>query len=464
MKRTTILLTLFALALALTAQVTEAKRAKPLKAYISGAKIRIVEGHPLDALVLLDSASMNYGLVPEAIHYTTQVYVDLIERASGPVAKQPLIDTLLMYVDSLYIACDPENSEVEKNYKKDCEEYIELADSTKLKYFREFYNEGRENLEAIERFSGDLEGEQDSARVAYIRENVQSNIDSLIMNMKVAIMIDSADFSTYIAIGDAYDRQGDYQEALSWMKRGYDRAADPTMLSQQLAYYYVQLEDYCGAIPYYKEYVEANPDSVTTLNFLAICYNNCGLEEGKRYYLDSAMQMYRQVLAKTPGDINTILNAGRYFMMKAQQMTDSARTYREAEDTETAKEFESARREMFDSSRTYFAKAFAMVPDNDVVAEQYAFASALLQDCESAVKGFEIVAQARPDDAGNWTSLGDCYLRMANYEEAIRAYENVARLKPDKIQVWENLQALYKETKQPDKAAEAGAKVKELQS
>ena len=461
MKTTLRILVLVLLGIALVASTTQA--AKPLKALLSGAKIAIVEGRPNEALGLLDTISINYGPVPEAYQWTFRVYADKLDAASGLDAKRPNLEMLLTYIDSLHMVCDGSiEIKDKKKLTKDCGEYIQLADSTKVKYFRLFYNQGHEQIKALERLAGDLKNETDSSRIEYIRGEIQENIDSCIANMSMAIMVDSAEFSPYVAIADAYDRAENYDQATAWMTRGYDRAKDPTILSQQLAYYFIQNDDYCGAIPFLKSYVEKNQDDLTTMGYLAACYNNCGLTPNKRIYLDSAMAVNRQILARSPEQPDILEAGGRYFLTQAQTLLDSANSARQGGDEANARRFDAARREMFDSSRTYFKKAWDLKPDDAMLAEQYAFTSAILEDCESAVTGFEVVAKAYPDDVGNWTSMGDCYLRMAKFADAIRAYEKVAELTPDKVLIWENLSALYSHEGMNDKAASAAAKAKTL--
>ena len=465
MKRTAtiILLALVGVALMASLGTTRPRTNKPMGAYLTSARIAVVDGRPTEALMMLDSVSVYWGLVPEALHWSIEVYVDSLESTSGVEAKKVVINKMLAYIDSLHMACDPDNEEVDEDLKEDCDEYIEQADSTRVKYFRQFYAAGRSNLQRIDRLMEDLEKAQDSSRIAFIKQDMSQFLDSIIINMRMSIMIDSSEFSPYVVIGDAYEKQENYEEAVKWMKRGYDKAQDKSHLLLPLAYNYIQMDDYCSAIPYYREHVNGNPEDVDNMFNLAICYSNCGMTNDNPEYLDSAMATYRQIVELQPGNVNALANAGRYFLVEAQEMSDSANYYRrEMEDTLAARKFEDRRRHMFDSSRAYFKQAFELVPDNEMLAEQYAFTSALLQDCEAAVQGFEVVAEARPDDAGVWTSLGDCYLKMGQYEKAIEAYEQVARLKPEKVGVWENLQALYKETKQPQKATEAAQKVQEL--
>jgi len=117
---------------------------------------------------------------------------------------------------------------------------------------------------------------------------------------------------------------------------------------------------------------------------------------------------------------------------------------------------------MFDSARVYFKTAYEMEPDDMEIAEQYAFACALLENCEEAIIGYIKVSELAPDNVDNWTWLGDCQLRMKKFDDAVTAYENVVRVNPYDKKIWENLAALYKQVGNKAKETEAKAKIKEL--
>jgi len=453
LRRTATILAMAILAFTFATSVSQAKRStKPLKAYITGARIAIVEGRPEEAIILLDTIAINHGPIPEAIDLRAKVYVDKLDNAAGPEAMRPFVELMVAYIDSLHIAC--ENEDVNKKYRKKCDKYLELADSTKVKYFRQFYSFGLDQLRAIENLADALANEADSSRQAYLKSDIAANIDSVIMNMGMALVIDSTDYSPYVAIGDAYAKQGDYVKSGEWMQKGYEKANDPSKLLLPLAFNYVKIDDYCGAIRFYKEYLVGNPTDTMTLFYLSICFNNCSLSEGNAQFADSAMVVYRRLLQLDPSYIDALIGGGRYFIMRARHYSDSAAFYRDLENTDVGAQFDIKRNAMFDSARAYYKIASDAYPDG--------FTSALLQDCPSAVLGFEKVAAARPDEADNWISLGDCYLQMGQWTDALRAYERVSELEPDRHQIWENLEALYTELGDKAKAAEAGKKAAAL--
>jgi len=453
LKRISIVLILAVAGLLVAGQAEARKKNKNVGAYLSGARIAIVEGRPLEALGLLDTLAVIYGPHAQALSLSGMVHVDLIDQESDAAQKRPLVQILVDYSDSLAMCCD--NEEIKKKYRKDCKKYLEKADSTKIKYWREFYNLGVEQLTNLDELAVDLKAETDSASRAYIESDIQLIIDSVQNNMTLAIILDPVDHRPYVAIGNAWERKGDFKQAIEWMYKGLEKTDDRTSLLLPIAHNFIKQDDYCGAIPYFKEHCEGNPSDESNLMNLSICYNNCDMP-------DSAMIVYGDMLGLNPDNIDVLGYSGRFFLVEAQRFSDSANDYRSRDDAEGANTFSAARTEAFDSAQGYFKRAFVLQPDNQSFSEQYSFVSALLEDYESAIEGYEKVAELDPDNGENWTWLGDCYLRLARFEEAIVAYENVVRMEPDVLAVWENLADLYQEVGNSAKRTEAEARVREL--
>lgn len=475
MKRLLTLFTIIMVGMLLTVAIDAKPKKKNVNAYLSGAKISIVEGRAEEALALLDTIAEFYGPHALALKLKSQIYVDFVDREPDPIKKKGYVKLLVAYADSLELCCN--NKEVNKKYKDKCDEYIELVDSTKIKYWREFYNLGVEQLTNIEELVADLAGEEDSSTISYIERDIMVNIDSVQDNMDMALLIDSTDHRPYVAIGNAWERKGDYQKAIDWMLLGLDKSTDSLRLLLPLAYNFIKLDDYCGAIPYYNLYIEKFPNDTMNLYYLSVCYSNCSATitdsvasedgsftkiRGNEFYIDSAMATYRRILELDPGNIDVLKGAGRYFFMSASKMSDSSNYYRSINQEKEFQKWDANRDVMFDSARVYFKSAYQLAPDQVEIAEQYAFACALLENCEEAIIGYEKVAELAPDNIDNWIMLGDCKLRMAKFDEAITSYENVVRINPYDKKIWENLAALYKQVSNTTKETEALTKLKEL--
>ncbi|MCK4632056.1 MAG: tetratricopeptide repeat protein [candidate division Zixibacteria bacterium] len=428
-------------------------RKLPVGTYISSVKIEIISGEVERynlAIAYLDSLAMHYGPHAEALNLRAQIEVDLIEKTSSPQEKAPHVEIMVAYFDSLKACCD--NKEIKKKYRKNCDKYVQTADSIKVKYWREFYNAGIEQLGVVKDAIEERDLESDSASIAFMNESIEANTDSCIANMKISIIIDNTDYRSFVAVGSVYAQKNDVVASTEWLSKGLEKTDDRASLLLQIAYNHINLTDYEAAIPFLKEYVELTPDDIVNMSNLAACYNNT-----KQY--DAAAETYKQVIAADPTNANALVNIGQYF----NQMASNASAQASKTEEETAKTEILAQKEShFDSSVVYFKLAVEAQPENADAVEQYAVISALREDYAAAAEGFEKLVVLKPGNPDFFASLGDCYLYQKNYKKSAEAYEKVVEIEPTNLPIWQNLQDLYLETKEPEKQKAAAAKVKEL--
>ncbi len=434
-------------------------RKLPVGAYLKSAKIEILSGEPeryKTAIAMLDSLFMNYGPHAEGLYLMSQIMVDGIEQTPGLKEKSPYVARMVAYIDSLEMCCA--NKEIKKGYKKDCKKFVTITDSLKIKYWRQFFNNGLRQLGDAEEMQKGLKMETDSAARVFMERDINGNLDSCIENMQLSIVAIADSSRPYLIIDKAYGMKGDFRSGIEWLQKGFDKSSDPATVLLSLAYDCIQLDDYCGAIPYYRQWIENPPENVSpvpNMVNLSICYNNCGL-------YDSALVIYYQILDIDPDNADIVSSVGRYFNTLARTAADSSSKYQQEGNDETASTWTEKRVEAFDSSRVYFRRAFELKPDDISNAGQYGLVCALLGDYKEATIGFSKLAELEPQRADNWTSLGDCRLSLKQFKEAVVAYEKVVELEPDNYRVWEHLKDLYVETGQKAKEAEAAKKLKEL--
>jgi len=102
MSRNRWLLGLAAVLICLTAiNVFAQGRKLPSGAWIKAAKIEIISGdasrYP-KAVAMLDSLFMQYGPHSEGLYWMSQIYVDVIEKSSGPIQKwEPIQKFVVRY-------------------------------------------------------------------------------------------------------------------------------------------------------------------------------------------------------------------------------------------------------------------------------------------------------------------------------------------------------------------------------
>ncbi len=450
-------LLLMILALSFTDINTEAKkrpRKLPASAYIKSAKIEILSGDKkryVVAIAMLDSLFMHYGPHAEGLNLMAATYIDFTDKTPDPWGKRLFVEKIVAYFDTLNMCC--ENQEIKKNYRKNCEKLVEKSDSTKVKFWREFYNAGIEQLNYMGDVAKDLEEITDSASREYSLNVIQTNIDSCIANMKLAILFDSVDYQSYVAAGSAYEHKENWTEAIIWFSKGLEVAPDSTreQLLPYIAYDYIRLDQYCDAIPYFREMAERDTVDFKTMGHLASCYNNC-----KQF--DSAVVVYRKMLAGDPENTDVLTNVGRYFNQIARTASDSSSFYGKAENEEQTAFWRGEQMKAFDSSSAYLKLVFDLLPDSASAAEEYGLVSAIRSDYENAAIAYSRLTSLEPDNTGHWSYLGDCHLNLQQFPKAVDAYEHVVAIDDSDRETWLRLYDLYRELGQTAKAAEAKKK------
>ncbi|MFH1688283.1 MAG: tetratricopeptide repeat protein [bacterium] len=471
----------FLFTVALLAFVAGASWARPprklnVDAYIKTAKIEILSGDPeryLYAAAMLDSLFMNYGPHAEGYYLCSQMAVDGIETSSGPVDKLPYVQTMVAYADSLRSCCA--DKKVKEKYRKGCDEFVTKSDSVGVLYWRQFYNAGIEQLKLMDTLQKELATLSDSSTMAYLNGGIAANYDSCKANFALCLTIDSADTRAYVAMGTAYQQNQEYDQAITWRAKGLDlieaavakavaegKEVNPEILDakatllQTVAYDYINLNNYAEAVPYMARLIEVmqqlpqqEPASVVTTMFnLSICLNNT-----KQY--DSALSVFHSILDVDPNHVDAISGVGRYYNEMGRWAADSVKVYEAASDDAGVTKWQDRRQEMFDSSRTYFKRAFDINPDDEFNTGMYALVSAITMNFEDAAVAFQKMTELEPENAENFISLGDCNLNLKRFEQAIAAYEKVVELKPNKKEIWQQLADLYHQQNMSAKEAEA---------
>jgi tetratricopeptide (TPR) repeat protein len=429
-------------------------RKLPVDAYIKSAKIDILSGdldrYP-EALALLDSLHMHYGPHAEALKLTAQIYVDMIDKTSDPDKMAPYVDSMVKYFDETKACCA--NKDIKEKYRDNCDEYTQLADSTLVKYWGQFYNAGVEQLNRVKEATDKLEEETDSIAIEYLKEKRTANVDSCLANMNLAIAVEPSDYRTYVTISSIYEETEQYDKAVEWLKKGLDLTDKRASLLLPVAYNYIKLRDFCSSIPYFKEYIDSVPNDVGNMTNLAACYNNC-----KMY--DSAVMVYNQILEKEPTNLDALISIGFYYNQRASDASQAESKARAADDAAGIADAKAAKSAAFDTALSYFTRAVEADSDNTDAIEQYALINAIQGNYETAAEGFTKLVSLKPGQIDSWISLGDCHLKLKQFSEAAAAYEKAIEIDPGRIPILETLHEIYKETGEPDKVKAVEAKLK----
>jgi len=173
-------------------------------------------------------------------------------------------------------------------------------------------------------------------------------------------------------------------------------------LLTSIAYDYIQDNDYCASIPWFKEYVDSmtsmsqvmeDPKNraavIGTAQNLAICYNNC-----KEY--DSAYSVFRRILSFDPQDVDALTGVARFQQQSGRKAGDSARAMRDAGNEAASKELQGIRDQRFDSARVVLQQAFTLRNDKCDLAAEYGLMAAILQRYDEAKAAFSRAAELCP--------------------------------------------------------------------
>jgi Flp pilus assembly protein TadD len=448
--------------LAGTAFAGKKDRKLTVGAYLSSAKIEIISGdfeRYETAISYLDSLFLHYGPHAEALSLMAQIKVDYMVAETDPQKKLEYVEALVAYIDSLHMCCG--NQDINKKYRKNCEKLIKLNDSTKAQYFREFYNSGIDKIEQLDDIQKGLASAADSADQVYFENQMAATVDSVELVMKMVSMLDPTDHLPYLGTSTAYEKAENFDKAIMWLARGTeamnpaDTTGQRTNLMLKAAYLNIQNDDFCGAIPFFKQYIEKVPIDTTNMGNLAICYNNCG-------HYDSAAMYNHQVLELDPTNFDALINIGRYHNQIARQCSDSATEARKNDNDEAAQQWMSKRDEAFDSSLVYFKRVADAYPDDIDALEQYGTIVGLKSMYEEASAVFRKLADLDTTNSEYPRAAGDFFLRSQKFDEAIAQYERTVERDPNDAETWERLADLYDNKGATEKAAAAKKKIDEL--
>jgi tetratricopeptide (TPR) repeat protein len=200
----------------------------------------------------------------------------------------------------------------------------------------------------------------------------------------------------------------------------------------------------------------ANKQAVVNNMFnLTICLNNCKM-------FDSSYAVSTKILEIDPDNANVLTNAGRYHKQLALAANDSATYYSKQGDTAAAKMWRQKKDEEFVKAVNYLQKSFELQPESVPAAEELGIIAFLLEKYDLAATAFTQATKLDSTNYEDWTSLGDCYLRLQDWQKSADAYEKSLALKPNNKTVMEQLVLLYQELGKKKLADEMQAKLKNL--
>ncbi len=426
-------------------------------ALLSSAKIAMRANPPRydEAMDYLNEV-LEIGPNPQAYFFRGNIYGEWANQEYDLTKKLDLLTKMQASYDSMKVAC--ENKDIKRKFRKDCDEYIGLADSVGVFNWRENYNNAVQVIGRIdERYVPDVRNATDSTQELRAVESLQAAADTAINYFKLAITVDSADFRPYEGIGIVYDRLRNQDSAAFWFVRAHDVAPDSIRIVQNAAYAYIQDRQWEKALEWFRKYSAMVPEDASALSNMAIIFNNMQM-------FDSAYKYNRLAVEIDSTMSGAYFDIGQYFLLKSQTVSDSIKSYQQADNKEKAQEFIAARDAMLDTAANYYENALKYDSLNVAAIEQFGVVTLVGGQYEKARTAFEMLTELEPFRKDHWINLGDVLIQMGQFEQAIPAFEKASEVDPGDIKLWETLGDLYESNGYPEKAKEARAKAEELKN
>ncbi|MBM3235955.1 tetratricopeptide repeat protein [Candidatus Poribacteria bacterium] len=323
---------------------------------------------------------------------------------------------------------------------------------------------------------------QDVNQLLYsLRENVGGG--KFIESLQEELGKNPADVRLYRLLGDAYasyvfDRQN-LPEAIAMYQRGVELAPKDTELLASLAKAYTQQGNYEEAIELYKQAIEIKPDEPYYRAQLAYVYNRSGEPQ-------EAINIGQALVTENPEDASahgvlatTYLNAqmneeaiAEY--EKALELTYDKQPYGDAgffrrgiaKAYENMGEYEKAdaeydklgdRMNVWERVQIYQSrgdfdklKDFALKKmktgqkyERQQVQQELVFASLNQGRLGELTELFEKEVEEHPEEASNYTMLGQIYMRQGDNAKAMEMYEKASEFIPGDEQIQSNLGQIY---------------------
>ncbi len=450
------------------------KRKLPINSYISGAKIAYGKtvgdegARPYDALALLDSCTMWYGMIPEAYFWETLIHSDLAQQTpkTDTAARKERIIKMIGAADSLVMGCDKENKDIKKKYKKKCKPFMITADSIRSDWFSLYYNDAQEfRTQLVDEIIPTIATETDpDAKADLIAE--QDTLLALInTSYEMASLLATSDTSSLLVdqnLGNLYLELQEFEKAIPYFDRAAKMAktSDPgnyLNLLNQGAYTNFQAKKYLEAAKLWNQVADEVEDAqkIEMYGNILACFDRLDME-------DSTLLYNHKILGLDPTNATALGMLGGNWFNNIQALNKENAEAKEAGDKAKTSDIKKKLALASDSATYYLKRAFEADTTDVQSIELYAITSMLKGDKEAASVGWAKLTALKPDDKTYWIYLGDNYIARKMLKEAIVPYEKAIAIDASAKEVWSSLVDLYSLNNMPKKLKAAKAKVDEL--
>ncbi len=449
---------------------TKKPRKLPVKSYITGAKIAYGKTtgdeapRPLDALALLDSCTMWYGMIPEVYFWETLIHSDLAEQTpkTDTIARKERLAKLIGVTDSLAMACDKENKKVKKKYKKKCKPFLITADSVRLGWFTQYYNDAQEyRTQLVDDVMPTIDAESDPEVKAELEAQKDTLLQMVFSDYALASSLaptDSLGLLVELNLGSLYAELKDYDKSIPYLVKAAERSkeSDPgnyLNLLNQVAYSNFQAEHYLEAARVWHQVADEveGEQKASILTNIIVCFARLQNDDSLYYY-------NLKILDVDPQNANALAMIGGTWFNRIQELNQENSKAREAKDKSKLAEIKNELDVASDSAIFYLKRAFEADSTDAKSIELYAIANMLKGEKSAATDAWIKLTQLKPNDKTYWVYLGDNYISRQMMKDAIEPYEKAVAIDESDKDVWRSLIDLYKANKMTAKAKKAQAK------
>jgi Tetratricopeptide repeat len=450
--------------------LSKKQRKLPIKSYITGAKIAYGKtvgdegARPYDALLLLDSCTIWYGMIPEVYFWETLIHSDLAQQVAetDTVGRRERLTKMIGAADSLVLSCDKENKEVKKKYKKKCEPFQITADSIRSDWFATYYNMAQDNRTVlVDDIHPTLQSETDPHELEILQAQKDTLLQLISTDYGFAAILAPTDSLLQLVdlnLGSLYSELEDYQSALPYLAKSAENArlSDPgnyTNLLNQMAYANFKLKNLLEAARIWNEVaneVEAE-EKISIINNILASFSILGNDDSLFYY-------NQVILDVDPANAGALRMIGGTWFNRIQDLNGENSKAKASGDDALVAEIKGKLELANDSAIVYLKRAFEADSTDEQSIKLFGIANMLKGDRNSATDAWLRLTALKPDNKSYWIYLAENYIALKDLKSAIPPYEKAVEIDASDADIWLRLIELYGPNGMKEKLKKAQAK------
>ncbi len=454
--------------------LTRKPRKLPIKSYISGAKIAYGKtvgdegARPLDALLLLDSCTIWYGMIPEVYFWETLIHSDLAQQVAetDTSGRRERLTKMIGASDSLELSCDKENKDVKKKYKKKCKPYKITADSIRGEWFATYYNYAQDNRTIlVDDIQPTLKSETDPEELEILQAQKDTLMQLIRTDYSLAGMLAPTDSLLQLVdlnLGSLYSELEDYESALPYLAKAAESAkvSDPDNylnLLNQMAFANFQLKNFQEAASIWVEVSNEleGEEKIDLINNVLASFASLGND-------DSLFHYNQVILDVDPANAGALRMIGGTWFNRIQDINRKTSKAKQSGDDAALATLKAELQVANDSAIFYLKRAFEADPEDEQSIKLYGIASMLKGDRVAATDAWKKLTVLKPAEKAYWVYLAENYIAQKELKNAILPYEKAIELDDTDQDIWLRLIELYGPNGMKDKQKKAQAKYDEL--